>query len=93
MDRKDDIDSKTGSGRRKPLSGTDQAWRSLSHASLGIEMAVATLIGWGFGYWLDGKFGTDPIFMLLFLVLGVAAGFKGLIRAAKQARRDLKDSP
>lgn len=53
-------------------------------ASVGIEMALATGIGWGIGYWLDGKYGTGPWLMLVGLLFGVAAGFKGLIRTANQ---------
>lgn len=59
-------------------------------SSVGIEMAVATLIGWGIGYWLDSEFGTDPWLMLAFLGLGVAAGFKGLFRAAREAQAETK---
>ncbi len=51
-------------------------------SSVGVEMAVATLVGWGFGYWLDGLLKTGPWLMLLGLLFGVAAGFKGLIRTA-----------
>ncbi len=53
-------------------------------ASVGIEMAVATGIGWGIGYWLDNKYDTGPWLMLVGLLFGVAAGFNGLIRTAKQ---------
>ena len=53
-------------------------------ASVGIEMAIATGIGWGIGYWLDGKYDTGPWLMLVGLLFGVAAGFKGLIRTANQ---------
>lgn len=47
-------------------------------------MAVATVLGWGLGYWLDSKWETGPWLMLLGLLIGVAAGFKGLIRTANQ---------
>jgi ATP synthase protein I len=63
-----------------------QSWRLLKFASVGIEMAVATFIGWGIGSWLDRQFGTDPWLMLVFLLLGVAAGFKGVFRAAREAQ-------
>jgi ATP synthase protein I len=63
-------------------------WRALRVSSVGIEMAVATLIGWAIGYWLDRTFGTEPWLMLVFLLVGVAAGFKGLLRAANEARRE-----
>ncbi len=51
-------------------------------SSVGLEMAVATGIGWGIGYWLDSKYGTGPWLMLVGLLFGVAAGFNGLIRTA-----------
>lgn len=54
-------------------------------------MAVATVIGWGIGYWLDLQFGTSPWLMLVFLLLGVAAGFKGVFRAAKEAQELMGD--
>lgn len=53
-------------------------------SAVGIEMAVATFVGWGAGYWLDAKFETGPWLMLAGLLLGVAAGFKGLIQTAKR---------
>ena len=51
-------------------------------SSVGVEMAVATLLGWAGGYWLDNKFETGPWLMLVGLLFGVAAGFNGLIRTA-----------
>jgi ATP synthase protein I len=53
---------------------------------VGIEMGVAVLIGWAVGYWLDKRFATGPWLMVLFTLCGVAAGFKGMIRAAREAR-------
>ena len=63
-----------------------------SAASVGIEMAVATTLGWGIGYWLDGRLGTEPWLMLVFLLCGVAAGFRGLIRAANEYKRSSEES-
>ncbi len=53
-------------------------------SSVGLEMGVATGIGWGFGYWLDGKYDTGPWLMLVGLLFGIAAGFNGLIRTTRQ---------
>lgn len=53
-------------------------------SSVGLEMAIATVAGWGIGYWLDGKYDTGPWLMLVGLGFGVAAGFKGLIRTANE---------
>lgn len=55
-------------------------------------MAVATFIGWGIGYWLDLQLGTDPWLMLVFLLLGVAAGFKGVFRAAREAQEMMREA-
>lgn len=63
--------------------GAAAIWRL---SSVGIEMGVAVIIGWAIGYWLDKRFGTSPWLMVLFLLCGVAAGFKGMIRAAREAR-------
>jgi len=63
-------------------------------SSIGLEMGVAVALGWAIGRWLDGRFGTQPWLMLTFLLLGVAAGFKGVYAAAREAvqrTRDAKD--
>jgi F0F1-type ATP synthase assembly protein I len=56
-------------------------------SSIGIEMALCTVIGWGMGHWLDGRLGTRPVLTIIFFLCGVAAGFKALIRAGKEAKR------
>ena len=59
-------------------------------ASIGLEMGVAVFIGWAVGHWLDQKFGTDPWLMLVFLLIGVAAGFKPVIKLAIKANAQAK---
>jgi ATP synthase protein I len=54
-------------------------------ASVGIEFSLSTLIGLLGGRWLDGKLGTQPWLMIVGLVLGVVAGGRSLVRAARQA--------
>ena len=48
--------------------------------TFGITSAVAIYVGYLGGSWLDGQLGTDPIFMFLGVVLGIAATFRILIR-------------
>lgn len=60
--------------------------------SLGLEMGLAVLVGWWIGQWLDGKLGTRPYLMLLFLGCGIAAAFKGLFRVARQTKRVIAES-
>ena len=64
-------------------------WRSaLHHSAVGLEMGIAVAIGFGVGWWLDDKFGTKPYLMIVMVVFGVAAGFKGLYRVAKEGLRE-----
>lgn len=60
-------------------------------ASVGIEFSISTLIGLLGGRWLDGKLGTQPWLMIVGLVLGVVAGFRSLLRAARQASEASKE--
>lgn len=73
-------------------STVQRSWRLLKFSAVGIEMAVATFIGWLIGHWLDLQLGTDPWLMLLFLLLGVAAGFKGVFRAAREAQEIMRQA-
>jgi F0F1-type ATP synthase assembly protein I len=49
---------------------------------LGTTLAATVLAGLGGGYWLDGRLGTRPVFLLLGGVFGVGAAlyhfFKGV---------------
>ncbi len=62
-----------------------------SASTAGIYMVVATMIGFYIGYKLDQWFHTDPWLKLLFLVFGIAAGFKNLIMIGIRESRDSKD--
>lgn len=59
-------------------------FRAAQLASLGLEMGIAVAIGLGMGYLLDRWLGTKPWLMLVFILLGVAAGFKGMFDAARR---------
>lgn len=50
-------------------------------------MALSIFIGLAIGRWLDGKFDTSPWLMLIFMVLGIAAGFRNLGLALKKSRK------
>ena len=49
-----------------------------------IELVAGLGIGFGIGYGLDVLFGTLPIFMVLFTMLGLAAGVKTMLRSARE---------
>lgn len=59
-------------------------------SAVGLEMGISVVVGLLGGQWLDGKAGTAPWLMLLGLVLGTVAGFRGLIRMARDAQRHAK---
>jgi len=59
-------------------------------STIGIAMAASVFVGLGMGYSIDNKvFGgrTSPWFTIIFLILGIIAGFRNLVRLAK--RKDL----
>lgn len=47
-------------------------------ASIGITLVVATFVGLAIGIYLDRKFSTKPWLTIIFLLLGIAAGFKNI---------------
>ena len=62
----------------KTVDESHLAWRMV------IELVVGLLIGFGIGWGLDWLFGTLPIFLMLFTLLGLAAGIKTMLRSAQE---------
>ena len=63
-------------------SAANLAWRMV------IELVAGLGIGFGIGYGLDLLLGTIPIFLVLFTMLGLAAGIKTMLRSAKEIQED-----
>ena len=61
------------------------AYNTLSASSIGLELGLSVAIGLLVGWWLDQHLGTQPWLMLLWLVFGLVAGFRGVVRAIKCA--------
>jgi ATP synthase protein I len=76
------IESVSGAARN-----ARQFYQSLSASSVGLELGLSVVLGILFGRWLDGKLGTAPWMMLAFLLLGLVAGFRSLMRAVQRADR------
>ena len=56
-------------------------------SSLGLSIALSIFIGLAVGIYLDRKvFGTTPWCTLIFLGLGIAAGFRNIGLAIKKSR-------
>jgi ATP synthase protein I len=64
-----------------------RAYNALNASSVGIELGLSVAIGLLIGFYMDKWLGTEPWLMLLWLGFGVAAGFRGVIRAVNRADR------
>ena len=58
------------------------------------ELVAALIVGGGLGWgidWLFGHFGihTRPVFLIVFVLLGAAAGILGVMRAAKEINAEI----
>ena len=72
-----------------PKAHQDEHYSQAQHAwRMVIELVVGLLIGFGIGYGLDSLFGTLPIFLVLFTLLGMAAGIKTMMRSAAELQRE-----
>jgi ATP synthase protein I len=67
---------------------TLRSMRELAYySSIGFSVALSIFIGLGIGVWLDRKFNTSPWLMLIFLGLGIAAGYRNIGLAIKKSRK------
>ncbi len=49
----------------------------------GMELVLSILVGGAIGYGLDSFFGTKPLFMIIFFLMGTAAGFLSIYRISQ----------
>lgn len=60
-------------------------FRQLLQAStVGLNLVLSTFIGLAIGYGLDSLFHSSPWLTIIFLILGIIAGFRELLRIAKK---------
>jgi ATP synthase protein I len=60
------------------------------YGALGLEMAISVVIGMAIGWWLDGRLGTTPWLMVVWIGFGFAAGVRSLWRSAKKMEREME---
>lgn len=66
-------------GKEKPLLR-----QLLEASSIGINLVLSTFVGFAIGYFLDKLFGTSPWLTAIFLIIGIIAGFRELLRIARK---------
>ncbi len=58
------------------------------YMDLGLNMAVAVLIGTALGYWLDRQLHTTPVFLVIGVFCGATAGFFNIYRTVYPPQKD-----
>ena len=81
-------------GAREPKRGkagdkftaAGMAWR------MTLELVVGGLVGAAMGWGLDELFGTLPLFLIVFILLGFGAGIRIVMRSAEELRKQQAES-
>ena len=74
-------------GKPEPRADKDKyaamsmGWRMV------IELVVSVMVGAAMGYGLDTLFGSLPLFLIVFVLLGFAAGVRTMMRSAEEMQR------
>jgi len=83
--------------RRKEIEGkARRIYRTARYASLGIEVGLSVVIGAALGWWIDGYFESDPVGLILGVILGTFAAFRSLyqttMRFAAEEEREAQEA-
>jgi ATP synthase protein I len=57
------------------------------YSSIGLSLALSIFIGLAIGLYLDRRWGSSPWLTLIFLGLGIAAGYRNIGLAIKKSRK------
>lgn len=55
---------------------------------IGINMLCCIAIGFFIGRFLDGLFHTSPIFLIIFIIMGVCAAFKNMFTMVERSWKE-----
>lgn len=72
---------------RSDATAVSYAWRMV------IELVVSITVGAAMGWGLDVLLGTLPLFLVVFVLLGFAAGVRTLMRTAAEMQRRRSPRP
>ena len=87
------IDAARDAGKPKPRKSKEEytaasyAWRMV------IELVMSIVIGAAMGWGLDSLFGTLPVFLIVFVLLGFAAGVRTMLRSAEEMQKRRAERP
>ncbi len=74
------------------MENEPSTWRSLGGlATVGITFVMATAGATIGGYFLDRWLGTNPVFTLIGLAVGIAAGARDFLRVIKRWQSEERD--
>lgn len=76
---------KRAPGAMKGIGQGEAAWRMV------IELVVGMGLGLAIGYGLDVVLGTKPLMMVVFVLLGFAAGIRTMLRTAAELGKKAED--
>ncbi|MGI9390434.1 MAG: AtpZ/AtpI family protein [Boseongicola sp.] len=91
MARLDALEAKLAEKRPKaePTPHMDEHYSLAQHAwRMVIELVAGLGIGFAMGYGLDVVFGTAPFLMIVFTLLGFAAGIRTMMRSAREIEKE-----
>ncbi len=86
LDRK--LSEARNAGKPEPRADKDKyaamsmGWRMV------IELVISVMVGAAMGWGLDSLLGTLPLFLIVFVLLGFAAGVRTMMRSAKEIQEE-----
>ncbi|CAN5741567.1 AtpZ/AtpI family protein [soil metagenome] len=72
---------------RSKMEASALGWRMVT------ELVAGMLIGLAIGWGIDSLLGTRPVFLVVFALLGFAAGVRVMMRTAGEVNRDRRAGP
>jgi len=82
---------RTAQAKRRAREGTGEGDSGMGAGMrIAVELAAAVAVGTGIGIVLDRWWGTTPWMLIVFFVVGCAAGFLNVYRTAQELDRQAK---
>lgn len=92
--RLDALKSEIGTAQQEETDGASPARTRDNNSAIGkgmragSELLAGVLVGGGIGYFLDAQTGLSPLFLIVFVMLGMGAGFWNVYRLSVPSARN-----